>query len=102
MQVIASAPAKVILFGEHFVVYGEPAIVLAIDKRAYAKVEKRDDKRLYLYSANLNLSGYFENGTFTIEKGNSREARLKFEPLKTGQWIKFSKKMEKNRLKHRN
>ena len=36
MGVVASAPAKIILFGEHFVVYGEPAIVLAIDKRAYA------------------------------------------------------------------
>jgi len=37
MGVIASAPAKAILFGEHFVVYGEPAIVLAIDKRITQK-----------------------------------------------------------------
>jgi len=82
MGVTASAPAKVILFGEHFVVYGEPAIVLAIDKRVYANVELREDKRLYLRSVNLNLAGYFENGTFKIEQGNAREARLKFEPLK--------------------
>jgi mevalonate kinase len=82
MGVIASAPAKVILFGEHFVVYGEPAIVLAIDKRAYAKIEIRDDKRLYLRSINLNFSGYFENGFFKIEQGDAKEAKLKFEPLK--------------------
>ncbi len=82
MGVIASAPAKVILLGEHFVVYGEPAIVLAIDKRAYAKAELRQDKRLYLRSANLNFSGYFENGIFEIEKGDIKEAKLKFAPLK--------------------
>jgi len=82
MGVIASAPAKVILFGEHFVVYGEPAIVLAIDKRAYAKAELRNDKQLYLRSVNLDLAGYFENGTFKIERGDARESRFKFEPLK--------------------
>jgi len=82
MGVTASAPAKVILFGEHFVVYGEPAIVLAIDKRAYAKVELRQDKRLYLHSVNLNLAGYFENGYFQVEQGDAKEARLKFKPLK--------------------
>ena len=82
MGVTASAPAKVILFGEHFVVYGEPAMVVAIDKRAYAKVELRQDKRLYLHSVNLNLAGYFENGYFQVEQGGAKEAKLKFKPLK--------------------
>jgi len=82
MGVVASAPAKIILFGEHFVVYGEPAIVLAIDKRAYAEAEQRNDKRLCLRSANLNLAGYFENGTFKIEQGDAKEAKSKFEPIK--------------------
>jgi mevalonate kinase len=82
MGVIASAPAKVILLGEHFVVYGEPAIVLAIDRRVYATVESRNDKRLYLRSANLNMSGYFDNGNFKVEQGDLREAIMKFEPIK--------------------
>jgi mevalonate kinase len=82
MGVVASAPAKIILFGEHFVVHGEPAIVLAIDKRAYTKMEKRNDNAVYVRSANLNLAGYFENGTFRIEQGDAREARIKFEPVK--------------------
>lgn len=82
MGVIASAPAKVILFGEHFVVYGEPAIVLAIDKRAYAKAEIREDKKLFLRSQNLNLAGFFDNGNFKVEKGNPKEAKIKLEPLK--------------------
>jgi mevalonate kinase len=82
MGVVASAPAKVILLGEHFVVYGEPAIVLAIDKRVYAKVDSRNDKRLYLRSANLNLAGYFEDRAFKAEQGDAKEARSKFEPVK--------------------
>lgn len=82
MGVVASAPAKTILFGEHFVVYGEPAIVLAIDKRVYVRVENRDDSRLHVYSSNLNLSGYFENGAFKIEQGDAKEAIAKFEPVK--------------------
>ena len=33
MKSIASAPGKIILFGEHFVVHGTDAILAAIDKR---------------------------------------------------------------------
>lgn len=36
---IASAPAKIILFGEHFVVYNQPAILASINKRI--KIESR-------------------------------------------------------------
>jgi len=82
MGVIASAPAKIILFGEHFVVYGEPAIVLAIDRRAFAKVEYSDDGVLHFRSTNLGLAGYFEGNSFRIEQGNPKEGRIKFEPVK--------------------
>ncbi|MCK5671620.1 mevalonate kinase, partial [Candidatus Bathyarchaeota archaeon] len=34
MLVEASAPGKVILYGEHSVVYRGPAVVMAIDRRA--------------------------------------------------------------------
>lgn len=40
MQSIASAPGKTILFGEHAVVFGKPAIAVAVDKRAIITITK--------------------------------------------------------------
>ncbi len=81
LEVIASAPAKIILFGEHFVVYGEPAIVLAIDKRAYASADVRKDNRIYINSVDLGISGFFEGENFYEECGG-QTARRTLEPLK--------------------
>ena len=41
--VITSAPGKMIVLGEHSVVYGKPAVALAIDRRFYCKVQKSQD-----------------------------------------------------------
>lgn len=41
--VITSAPGKMIILGEHSVVYGKPAVALAIDRRFYCKVEESHD-----------------------------------------------------------
>lgn len=43
---IASAPGKVILFGEHAVVYGRHAIVSAINRRCKVRVEKSSEFRI--------------------------------------------------------
>ncbi len=37
---VATAPGKTILFGEHSVVYDEPAIAGAVKKRAIVKIGK--------------------------------------------------------------
>ena len=45
---IASAPGKVILFGEHFVVHGNPALVSAIDLRAKVEVAETEEGAVLL------------------------------------------------------
>ncbi len=51
----ASAPGKVILFGEHFVVYGVKAILCAINKRITVTAEKVNDKKISIQSDIGNL-----------------------------------------------
>lgn len=50
MKSVASAPGKVILFGEHFVVYGVKAILCAIDKRITATSQLIDEKKIRIKS----------------------------------------------------
>jgi mevalonate kinase len=51
----ASAPGKVILFGEHFVVYGVKAILCSINKRVTVTAEKISDKKIFINSEIGNL-----------------------------------------------
>ena len=51
MKSIASAPGKIILFGEHFVVYGISAILCSIDKRITATSQFVDDKIIKIRSS---------------------------------------------------
>ena len=45
-MVQASAPGKCILFGEHAVVYGQPAVAVAIDQRMNVNLELNSDWRI--------------------------------------------------------
>ena len=50
MKSKASAPGKVILFGEHFVVYGVKAILCAINKRVTVTAEKIKEEKISIKS----------------------------------------------------
>jgi mevalonate kinase len=56
-MVTSSAPGKVYLFGEHAVVYGEPAVPCAIQRRARVTVEKRD-AGVRVHAGDLTLDGF--------------------------------------------
>jgi len=56
----ASAPGKVILFGEHFVVYGVKAILCAIDKRITVTAEKIPEKKIIINSEIGNIETFLK------------------------------------------
>lgn len=56
-KVVASAPGKVTLFGEHAIVYGYPAIVTSIDRRVYVTSEPRNDNTVKIMALDLRVPG---------------------------------------------
>ncbi|MCS5527857.1 MAG: mevalonate kinase [Nitrosopumilus sp.] len=55
MKSKASAPGKVILFGEHFVVYGVKAILCSINKRVTVTAEKISERKISIKSEIGNI-----------------------------------------------
>jgi mevalonate kinase len=66
---VSSAPGKVYLFGEHAVVYGEPAVPCAIERRATVSVQRRDDNHVRIQADDLSLDG------FTVEYAGGTDQR---------------------------
>lgn len=55
---IASAPGKLMLLGDHAVVYDHPCIVTAVNQRLYVETEKQEPALLTLKAPDLGLQKY--------------------------------------------
>ncbi|MEM3400386.1 MAG: hypothetical protein QXP42_06150 [Candidatus Micrarchaeia archaeon] len=63
MQISASAPTKIILCGEHYVVYGAPALTLPVDMRTYVSVRRSGRMEIIAQTGNRIINDE------TIERG---------------------------------
>lgn len=72
-HITASAPGKLMLFGEHAVVYERPCIVTAVDQRMRATVEILDAPDFLLEAPDVKVTGYKKSmkdlGVGDIPKG---------------------------------
>lgn len=68
-----SAPGKLMLLGEHAVVYGKPCIVTAVNQRLSLKAEKLDTPEFILEAPDVEITNYRKSlkevGTGDIPKG---------------------------------
>jgi|YelNatPaOPRAMG01_1025707.scaffolds.fasta_scaffold00278_25 mevalonate kinase len=67
MKSFASAPGKTILFGEHFILYGCPALSMAINLYSKVFAEKRQNSIIQIYSKNLNIIEKFNKNSSNNE-----------------------------------
>jgi mevalonate kinase len=57
LKAIASAPGKLMLFGEHAVVHKHPCLVTAVDLRIQVSLEKTDEQWILIDTPHLNALG---------------------------------------------
>ena len=65
-----SAPAKIILFGEHFVVYNKPAILASVTKRIKVGAYLNNSETINIKS-DLGIQGSYKDSNFKLIKGRN-------------------------------
>lgn len=73
MKVRASAPGKAILFGEHAVVYGKPAIAVAINRKAITTIRDGTDDAINVQIPDLDVYGQIDIDNQEIHLINNEE-----------------------------
>lgn len=56
-----SAPGKLMLFGEHAVIYGRPCIVTAVDQRMVVKIERISQRQIIVNAPEVGVKRYSLN-----------------------------------------
>jgi mevalonate kinase len=75
-----SAPAKIILFGEHFVVYNKPAILASVTKRIKVGAHLNNSKTINIKS-DLGIEASYKEPKFNLLKGGGNNSQMILYPV---------------------
>ena len=78
MKAVASAPGKIILFGEHAVVFGKPALAMAVNRRARVEVRTVEEDHLFITIPALDVTGTQKHGGKLETSGTGKRGILEY------------------------
>ena len=80
-KIKVSAPGKLMLFGEHSVVYGRPCIVTAVNQRMRVTLETTNDNEIELVAPDVGIISFKASISSSLDK-LPKGARFVFAAIK--------------------
>lgn len=78
MKAVASAPGKIILFGEHAVVFGKPALAMAVNRRARVEIRKVKKNHIVITIPDLDVKGTLQPQGELKTSGSGKQGILNY------------------------
>ncbi len=80
-KIVVSAPGKLMIFGEHAVVYNRPCLVAAVSQRLFVEAEKISEKKILISAPNMKIPDFSISLT-DLDKAKDKEIRFVLEAVK--------------------
>ena len=80
-KIVVSAPGKLMLFGEHAVLYNRPCLVAAVNQRLFVEVEKFSENKILISAPKMEISDFSVSLT-DLDKAETKEVRFILETIK--------------------